>query len=199
MELIWYKDLRGFMTKENAARFVPTSKMTYAEQLNSIVRFAIYFTVIVGLVTHRASALYLLIFTLMLTWFLSQSEGRVERLNAQRQRQKQACVQPTADNPFMNVLSSEYGSNAARGPACDVLDKRVKRDIDAKFSRGLYRDANDVFGKAASDRQYYTTAITTIPNDQTSFAQWCYGTPKTCKEQSLSCWGGRSAEMPRPC
>jgi hypothetical protein len=185
-ERIWYKDLPGFMTRDNAARFVPMPGQSYVEQLNSVVRFALYFTIVMVLVFRRAAAVYFLAFALLLTWFLAQSDGRVERLNP-GPGGGAGCVRPTSDNPFMNVL---YSDDASRGPACDVLDGRVKRDIAAKFSRGLYRNANDVFDKSASDRQYYTTPITTIPNDQTSFAQWCYGTPPTCKEQSLSCWGG---------
>ena len=50
------------------------------------------------------------------------------------------------------------------------------------FNEDLYRDVTDVFGKNNSQRQYYTVPGNQVPNDQGSFAQWCYGTPPTCKE-----------------
>ena len=40
-ETIWFKDLPGLITKDNFLQFFPTSDMTYVEQINSIVRFAI--------------------------------------------------------------------------------------------------------------------------------------------------------------
>ena len=49
-------------------------------------------------------------------------------------------------------------------------------------------DVNDIFGKNNSQRQFYTVPGNQVPNDQGSFAQWLYGTPKTCKEgNSIAC------------
>ena len=49
-------------------------------------------------------------------------------------------------------------------------------------------DVNDIFGKNNSQRQFYTVPGNQVPNDQGSFAQWCYGQPKTCKEgNKLAC------------
>ena len=48
----------------------------------------------------------------------------------------------------------------------------------------LYKDVSDIFSKNNSQRQFYTTPVTTIPNDQGSFADWLYKTPPTCKENN---------------
>ena len=65
----------------------------------------------------------------------------------------------------------------------------LKKDIEQNFNHNLYRDVSDLYGKSNSQRQYYTTPNTQIPNDQTSFAKWCYGTPATCKEgNNLQCF-----------
>ena len=42
----------------------------------------------------------------------------------------------------------------------------------------------NIFSKNNSQRQFYTTPVTTIPNDQKSFANWLYKTPPTCKENN---------------
>ena len=49
------------------------------------------------------------------------------------------------------------------------------------------RDVGDLYGKSNDQRQYYTMPSTTIPNNQTSFAKWCYGVGPTCKESSIYC------------
>ena len=55
-------------------------------------------------------------------------------------------------------------------------------NIDTKFNNDLYRDANDIFGKNNSQRQFYTVPGGSIPNDQEAFTKWLYQTPPTCKE-----------------
>lgn len=93
-------------------------------------------------------------------------------------------VRPTKDNPFMNILLTDYKNNPNR----ESLNKKpnnnlnIKKLIDKKFSKNLYKDFSDVFEKQNSQRQYYTTPITTIPNKQKQFANWLYDIGPTCKE-----------------
>jgi hypothetical protein len=95
-------------------------------------------------------------------------------IGTERARQSRPCIRkPTADNPFMNVLISDYEDPKNLG-ACDVENPEIKTSMQNGFENNLYRSVGDIFGKNASDRQYYTTANTQIPNDQTGFAKWLY-------------------------
>ena len=85
------------------------------------------------------------------------------------------CVPPTADNPFMNPLLSDYRSDPTRPAACPITDEDVKKDATSKFYDNLFRDVNDVYGKNSSARQFYTLPSTTIPNAQDEFAKFCFG------------------------
>ena len=90
------------------------------------------------------------------------------------------CQVPTRDNPFMNVLPTD---NRKRNPACKSYNnKKIKKEIEKQFSVGLYKDVNSVYDNVNSQRMFFTNPNTTIPNDQESFAKWCYEVPKTCKE-----------------
>jgi phospholipid N-methyltransferase len=51
-------------------------------------------------------------------------------------------------------------------------------NIDKK----LFQDVTDNLELEQSMRQFYSTANTTIPNDQTSFAEFCYGDMISAKE-----------------
>jgi len=92
------------------------------------------------------------------------------------------CVAPSKKNPFMNVLMSDYTDAPDRSKACDITDKHVSTMSKDHFDSDLYRDVDDIFHKKASDRQFYTTPVTTIPNDSVGFAKWCYNRGQTCKE-----------------
>jgi hypothetical protein len=92
------------------------------------------------------------------------------------------CQKPSQDNPFMNVLVSDYVLNPNKKKACNVSKTNIRRSAQKYFDRNLYRSVSDIFNKEASDRQWVTNPVTTIPNDQESFAKWCYTSKKTCKE-----------------
>lgn len=97
---------------------------------------------------------------------------------------------PTARNPFMNVLIDEIKYNPSRGAAESVFDPSVTVSLDQFFKTNFTNDPTDVFGRSQSQRQFYVTPSTTVPNDQESYQNWLYRIPgKTCKEGG-NCYGG---------
>jgi hypothetical protein len=100
-------------------------------------------------------------------------------------------TRPTARNPFMNVLLDEIKYNPTRPPAENVSDPNAITTLSDFFRVQWNSDPTDVFGRSQSQRQFYTTPSTSIPNDQASYQNWLYLIPgKTCKE------GGRDACVP---
>jgi len=95
----------------------------------------------------------------------------------------------TSMNPFDNVTMDQYKYAPTRESA-DVSST----DLDAFFRVQWSSDPTDVFGKTQSQRMFYTTPNTTIPNDQGSFQNWLYKIPGlTCKEgNGAACMGGTS-------
>lgn len=191
MEQIWYKDPVGFLAENNVARFLPSTDMNFVEQLNALLRFSVYFSIIVYILKQDVNVFFVPIFMALFTaciYAVDQknkvSEDEVlERMGLRRERSNgnRLCAKPTDHNPFMNVLMSDYAENPKRPSAC-TLSGSTKQEIKKKFDRSLYRDVDDVFHKKASDRQFYTMPSTTIPNDSMSYARWLYQTHPTCKE-----------------
>ena len=97
---------------------------------------------------------------------------------------KTNIISPSNNNPFMNITLNDWEKPNREAlikmPLANVGD--IHKDINEKFNENLYRDLSDVFEKENSQRQFYTTPITTIPNQQDKFADWLYKTDKTCKE-----------------
>ena len=90
---------------------------------------------------------------------------------------------PSARNPFMNVLIDELKYNPGRPRAASVLDPVVKVELDDFFRTEFFNDPTDVFGRKQGQRQFVTQPATSIPNDVDSYQNWLYRIPgKTCKE-----------------
>ena len=99
-------------------------------------------------------------------------------------------------NPLSNVLISDYDYNSKRPPAEPSYTKEGKQSILEETKRSiqmlnpnqpditnkLFQDVTDNLELEQSMRQFYSTANTTIPNDQTSFAEFCYGDMISGKE-----------------
>lgn len=164
--------------------------MSFNEQLNCIMRFSLYFAIIVFIIKKDANILLIPVFMAIFTYYIylvdvnnKQHENEVlENMHVMKDNATgRKCQKPTQQNPFMNVLMSDYVHNPERPPAC-TMNNKVKRMVSHYFDKNLYRDVDDIFHKNASDRQFYTTPNTTIPNDQTAFAKWLYQLGPTCKE-----------------
>lgn len=191
MEKIWFKDIRNFINEDNFDKFFPAPSYTYAEKLNSLMRMSIYFSIIVLVIRKDSNVLFVPIFAAIVTYFLYRNEltkkknGEefLDKLNLYKDPYtNELCYKPEENNPFMNILISDYKHNPKRAKACNITNGNIKKLATKHFNKNLYRDVGDIFQKNASDRNYYTTPITTIPNDQDAFLKFTYNIDKTCKE-----------------
>ncbi len=117
------------------------------------------------------------------TEFLTKAE--LNKIEDPAYKNDGQCTAPTRNNPFMNITVNEYLDNPTRPEACEY--QKVGAELETHFNHNLYKDINDIFNKNNSQRMYYTTPITTNPNNQGDFAKWLYGVPATCKEDQENC------------
>jgi hypothetical protein len=164
--------------------------MSFTEQLNSLMRFSIYLSCVVFLVKKDTNIFFIPIVMALVTYMMYNVDANnkkndnavLEKMGLMEElHTKKLCQKPSKDNPFMNVLISDYKEHPERPRACKYQGQ-IKTDIKKNFDTNLYRDVDDIFHKKASDRQFYTTPSTTIPNDAGAFAKWLYQTDATCKE-----------------
>lgn len=106
---------------------------------------------------------------------------------------------PQSGNPFSNVLIPEYSSNPNRLPAPPAYTENSSEAILAKAKQmvveanpdqpniadKLFNDLGDELVFEQSMRPFYSTANSTIPNDQSAFADFCYGSMVSCKEGNM--------------
>tara|TARA_B100000575_G_scaffold293962_1_gene307263 strand:- start:5399 stop:6106 length:708 start_codon:yes stop_codon:yes gene_type:complete len=191
----WYDDIRVLFNYNRLDEFFPTYDMTVSEQLNSVVRLSIYLSIIFFIYTNSANSIYISLIVLLFTYFVySNSDYKLytdtlSHINSKKgitkEKYSKQLVSPTIDNPFMNISYDDYIKNPNReslNKANNYINPKLNEDIFSKFKYNLYKDSDDIYNKKASQRQFYTMPVTTIPNQQTRFANWLYKTPPTCKE-----------------
>jgi hypothetical protein len=187
--MIWCNDVLAFLSnKDSWTNIIPTSDQTLHEQLNAVVMFAIYFTAGMLLIKKDIRCVYFLVGICALSWFVWKQQERngnttkekFQALNIDKDIKNNYCLKPSIDNPFMNVTLKDYEDFPNRPKACNI--ENVADQIDTFFSKGLQREDNDVFHKGASDRQYYTTPSTTIPNGRDEFTNFLFDLKPTLKQ-----------------
>lgn len=193
-DVIWYQNLPNFFIETSELlNIIPERSMTLTEQLNAIMRFAFYFTIVLLILKRDLRVIFFVIFAGLITWVIyaqNNSEKHLkkqimENLNIDEDVKHRPCYKPTENNPFMNVSYVDYKDFPNRPKACDVSNKEISTKVTDLFENGFIRATDDIYNRTGSDRQFYTNAATTIPNDQDSFARWCYKIPKTPKEDGI--------------
>ena len=194
----WLENVQILFQSNRLKEFIPTNDMSYSEKLNAIMRFSIYLSIIMFLYKENYLVFYIPIFIGLFSYFLydnyKKNIPKTERFHTEINNVKKTnikpvlaktnntCQRPSYNNPLMNVLPTDIKYRPERPPACSSTENMIKEEINEKFNVNLYRDITDIYGKANSQRQYYTTPNTTIPNNQEAFSKWLYGTPLTCKQ-----------------
>ena len=178
----------------NYLKIIPTKSMSKIEILNALTRFFIYVAVLYMLFSSDYSYLYvpiIAIIAIIILYYIQKSDVRDEKKEKICRPDGCAnisvCQPPINGNPFMNVTMADLMDNRTRPSACIATDAKVDEKINEIFNYNLFRDVDDVFNRNNNQRQFYTMPSTTIPNDQTSFANWLYKRPQTCKENQYNC------------
>ena len=189
----WYNDPSILISTDRLDEFFPSKVMTFEEQLNAFVRLMSYLSIILTAYTKNVNYIYLSLFSFIFSYLIYKNSD--ESLSSKLKKEdfisnydsKKNYILPTIDNPFMNVQFDDYIKNPQREAISKLNNYKnpnLNKLIDQKFNYNLYKDVSDIFDKNNSQRQFYTTPVTTIPNDQESFAKWLYKTPPTCKENN---------------
>lgn len=191
MEQIWYKDIGEFVSVQRLPKFYPLKGMTFTESLNAIMRFAIYFTIILFAVKRSILTFYIIIFFALLTFFMYEmyvgnkraKKELFDKMNLRLdQKSRKLCIKPTQQNPFMNPLMNEYKDFPDRPEACSLSNSNVRNEAETFFENSLFKDIDDVWSRKSSSRNWHTVPGSTIPNDRKSFTDYLYNIGPTCKE-----------------
>ena len=200
--------------------FFPVKEMTYNQKLNAVTRTVVMLAFFTFLTSGNMRVIIVSVITLLAIFVLhhyhikengtknksallkeSLKEGfsnpAMDYLDEENIRVTEDVFDsPTAENPFSNVLATDYDYNPNKKPAPPAFNKNVNEQIleDAKqlvvnsnpgqpdIADKLFKDLGEQYVFEQSLRPFHSNPSTTIPNDQQAFADFCYGDMVSCKE-----------------
>lgn len=194
MEPVWFKDPSVLFHTDKILKFWPTKEQSVPERVNSTTRFILYASSIIYLV-KRDSRVFILatmgLAVLYILWVggvISGSE-RPTKVSEGHTR----CQIPNENNPMANVLMTDYVDRPDRPAACyyPTVNNDVKRFLDdtIQYDAGRSRSPLPEYQRNASARQFTSMPVTQIPSDQTSFAEFLYGSKNRpiCRDDQSQC------------
>jgi len=174
----WFKDPSVLFSESTWNQFVPMPEMTTAESLNSVIRFTVYFSVILflatGITAYLLSIPAVMVASVALYTFFPNGRPIETFLGSVKKHIGKNLTMPTAENPFMNPLLTEIQDDPNRPDAAPISRSDVKTGIYKAFQKtsDLYMDTTDLFDQAKAMVSFHTLQSATIPNDQDGFLKW---------------------------
>jgi len=204
----WSENPNIIFNKDYIFEFFPTDDMTYSQKLNAISRTVIVLTILSYLYSQKIRMIGIGIITMAAIYFLymfrMQERKKLEGydnpalavLNQANFDPTDVFDAPTPENPLSNVLMTDYDFNPNKKPAPPTYGENTRKAIldsakqlvaDANpgqpdIAEKLFTNLGDQLNFEQSMQQFVSNASTTIPNDQTAFAEFCYGNMISCKE-----------------
>ena len=187
-----FEDPKQVVRSDKVTEFWPTSQQTTAERVNATARFVIYATCILYLI-RRDIRIFILGATVLSVLYVMEKSKMIKGKKEKKETYVPECQLPTVDNPMANVLMSDFDGRPDRPSACryytvrdevnDMLSGRIP--YGPQKSRSPMPDAQ----RNAFSRQFVSGPVTTIPGDQTAFAEWLYGEKGApiCKSDPTLC------------
>jgi hypothetical protein len=183
--------------------------MTYNQNLNAISRLILLITCIGFVFTRNFKLIIIGTITLAAIYILFQihqnnnhpkketfKNATTELLEKKNISFENVFETPSISNPFSNVLIPDYEYNPDKKPAPPSFEMQTNNQIletakktvlelnpgQPDIADKLFRDLGEQYVFEQSLRPFYSTASTTIPNDQKAFSEFCYGSMISCKE-----------------
>lgn len=195
----WLYNPAILFKKEFIADLYPRESQTLVQKINAISRLIILL-MLLGFVITRALKIIvtgIIALGVLSMYFMSNERKRInDKLKKEAftsgdpeiyKQTKQQFTVPTTANPMMNVLPTDMPQRLPAAPAYNPAVEQEIIDV-TKVNPRLFKDLGDNLAHETSLRNFYTNPSTTIPNDQGSFANYCYGDMPSCKEgHELQC------------
>jgi hypothetical protein len=196
----WFNKPSELFRSDKILVFWPTDKQSSSERINASTRFVLYLACVLYLLKRDIRVIILALLAIGVLFLFSKS-GTVKEPGYGVSGTSD-CQAPTSDNPLANVLLTDYTDDPNRPEACwyPTVKPEVEEYLDntVKFGPARTRSPVAKYQRKAFARQFITGPVSSIPGDQTAFAEWCYGkkwSPQ-CRNDPKKCdadyWGAQT-------
>ena len=222
----WTENPNVLFQSEYLFEFFPVESMTYSQKINAISRVVLLVGILLLIWTRNPNVILVAAATLgsiALVYFHHTSRNKGSADASSREGDKESFQtspgnlatytleqekiqlnpnlfdQSTPNNPFSNVLLTDYEYNPQKKPAPASYNEEKRVDIlsqakafvqtanpdQPEIAEKLFKDLGEELQFEQSMRPFYSNPATTVPNDQQAFADFCYGSMISCKEGNM--------------
>jgi Ca2+/Na+ antiporter len=175
-------DLRDLIAKDKLLDFWPTARQTAEERVLATTRFMLYAIVLVYIIRRdaRVVALGVLVLAALYVLYGMNMIPDGKRVVTAGPKAVSGLRMPTHDNPMANFLLGDDPSFNQQAPWYPSMKKEVQQEWATIHPFERKRDA---------ERNFYTTAASSWPNDQAAFTNAAFGKPfaPTCRDDPAAC------------
>jgi len=230
----WSENPNILLNSAYLTEFYPSGDMSYTQKLNAITRMLIVATILVYVITGKVRSILFGILSLFLVYLVhyysdsnKKKKDAFTGLSGQTNKNSPALSalgndadsilvspadvfqQPSAVNPFSNVLVTDISGDPNKKPAPPAYNEQTNKNIllaakeavmnanpgQPDISDKLFKDLGEQLTFEQSMRQFYSTPSTTTPDDQKAFAEFCYGGMISCAEGNKFACARNAAAM----
>lgn len=207
----WGEDPNVLINFTYITEFYPVDTMSASQKLNAITRSVLVLTIVGSFFTNAYRLWVIGLFTIAAIWYLHHYQNNVQKEKEAKEMFTNQTVEdivtrkelpvdlfstPQPNNPFGNVMLTDYEHAEDKKPAPPAYNERINAKIidqtkeailesnpeQPHITNKLFSGLDDDLAFEQSMRPFYTMPSTTLPNDQTAFAEFCYGSMVSCKE-----------------
>jgi hypothetical protein len=162
---------------ESPTEFMYSEKFDKVRNLNAMVRFTIYWSIIIFLLTGQPIVFVILVVALILMRRPVVIEEPILTEDATADA-KIYCQSPSVNNPLANPTPADWGNGKPKLPACPT--DNVKSDIrDALNSQPItgpiYAAAGEDANSKLARRSFYSIPTSGVPDGRDEFMRGLYG------------------------
>lgn len=182
-EVFWFNDLT--ILYKNCYIYFPSPNYSLITNLNALIRFFILYSILCFLIYQKVDVFIplALIITISLILYYFRHYIKEPFKNNTKATIKIEKRTSTSSNPMMNLNIMDYNNKKN----IEIDQNITNEEINKNLNGNLFEDLTDSSNKNMFERNFYTTPINTIPNNQTEFAKWLYDKGPTCKEKTSEC------------
>jgi len=165
-------------------KFYPSSKYSFEENKNSIMRYLLYLSIILSVLTKKYKLVIFFMVCLLFVQIIGSNIISTKKKDDEIVEKKEnICRKSTINNPMGNSLLYTP-ENELDQKLCRFQEK----EIDKNLKYNVYYDSKDLFLKKNNIRPFITMPSQTHPNDIDRYKRYIYYFDNpTCKFDAMNC------------
>ena len=174
MNQFWFDDVSILVNQDHMTEFIPTKEMNQNDKLNALMRFSIYLSIILMLMTAKINYLFILIIVGIVTYVIHiNSEPEIKDSKVKETEAVKEYVEPSRDNLFGNILESDLKN----GKTEQMPSDEYKKQFNELVNKDTFYEQNHLYKNNMSLRTFYKAPNSFDSQSRENFMKWCYKPP----------------------